>query len=256
MSNTPSHIRKSFLLLFLGCASLSFGQNTPTPTPTPAWSLPSIDYFIKNLPGPPRPGSFRDRMDVRDAIAKQAIMNSKQERHVQITYLFNVFEFSRVFGPDFNARNYPLTAAFFIKLANTANVVISELKNHYKRPRPFVAHPEQIKLMVPNEPGYSYPSGHTTRSRLFAFVVAELDPASRAQVFNAAEHVALDRILGGEHYLTDLEGGRRLGKLLFELLNQNPQFVVELQAVQRAEWSPPPEAKPPKPSPSPSVKPQ
>jgi len=182
-------------------------------------------------------------MDYSDAVARQRLATPKDMASIQATYRFNVFYFSTVLGPNFNAGKYPKTAAFFSKLINTANGVVGELKNYYKRPRPFAAHPDKIQLFVKNEPGYSYPSGHTTRSRLCAFVMAELDPKARNQIFKAAELVATDRILAGEHYLTDLEGGRRLGKMLYGILAKNPQFQSELKALKAsAEWTSPPTA--------------
>lgn len=241
------------------CAASCFAQSAPTPAnslpPPPAkeyWKIPDITYLIKHLPGPPRVGSFRDRQDVADAIARQKNVTPQDLQHLQFTYLFNVFTFSEVLGPDFNAKNFPKTAEFFSHLASTANVAVGDLKNTYKRLRPFAGHPDQIKLLVRNEPGYSYPSGHTTRSRLFAFVLAQLDPSRKSAYFQCAEQVGVDRILAGEHYLTDLEGGRTLGKTLFMHLIKDPQFLADLKAVKEAEWNRPPITKAaPTPSPTP-----
>lgn len=205
------------------------------------WAMPPMSYFVKALPPPPRPGSFRDRMDYSDALARQKLVTQADQKSIDETYLFTVFYFSKVFGRDFTAEKYPKTAAFFSKLINTANGVVNELKNHYKRPRPFVSHPK-IKLLVPNESGYSYPSGHTTRSRLCAFVIAEMDPAAKTPVAKAAELVATDRILAGEHYLTDLEGGRRLSKIIYAALKDDPEFLRELNALKESsEWTPGPQ---------------
>ena len=180
-------------------------------------------------------------MDYSDAVARQHAATPKDMATIQETYRFTVFYFATVFGPKFDAKHYPRTAAFFIKVTNTANGVVGRLKEHYKRLRPFQAHPDKIKLLVRNEPGYGYPSGHTTRSRLDAFIVAELAPSSRVPIFKAAELVATDRILAGEHYVTDLEAGRTLGKMLFGLLSKNPEFQRELKALKDSpEWNPPP----------------
>ena len=176
-------------------------------------------------------------MDLSDAVARQRTMTKQDNKSIQRTYFFTVFSFSEILGPDFTPENYPKTAAFFTKLGNTASGVILPLKNYYKRLRPIDAHQDLITLMVRNEPGYSYPSGHATRSRLFALAMAEIVPQQRAALMRAAERVGLDRILGGEHYATDLEGGRKLGKILFLALNKDPQFREDLDALKAAEWS-------------------
>lgn len=225
------------LLLFLPAQFAQATGPAPKPAPTPAWPLPELDYFIGHLPPPPRPGSFRDRMDLSDAIARQKVTTPEEIASVERSYLFNVFYFSSVLGPNFTPKNYPKTAAFFTKVTNTANIVVSGLKDHYKRPRPFQAHPNEIKLLVPNEPGYGYPSGHTTRSRLCASIMAQLAPQYKAKIFSSAQQVATDRILAGEHYLTDLEGGRRLAKILFSVLSEDMQFQKDLADLQAAEWS-------------------
>lgn len=206
--------------------------------------MPPMSYFIKALPPPPRPGSFRDRMDYSDALARQSLVTAADQKSIDQTYLFTVFYFSKVFGRNFTPANYPKTAAFFSKLINTANDVVGGLKNYYKRPRPFVSHPN-INLLVPNEEGYSYPSGHTTRSRLCSLVIEEMDPAAKGPVSRAAELVATDRILAGDHYQTDLEAGRRLSKIIYGVLKDDPEFLRELTALKESsEWTSPPKIVP------------
>lgn len=242
-----------FSALLLTCGAAPAPSMAP-PTPHEYWKIPEMSYFIKHLPGPPRNGSFRDRQDVADAVARQRAVTLDQMQHLQFTYVFSVFTFSEVLGPNFNAKNFPKTAEFFSHLASTAGVAVGELKDNYKRLRPFEGHPDQIRLLVRNEKGYSYPSGHTTRSRLFAFTLAQLDPSRKAAYFQCAEQVGVDRILAGEHYLTDLEGGRTLGKILFQHLIKDPQFQNDLKALKEAEWNRPPITKAVPPS-NPSSKP-
>lgn len=211
---------------------------SPSPTPRPdVWPLPPLEYFIEHLPAPPRATSYRDRLDLSDAVARQASMTPAQAAQAQRSYAFNVFYFSDIIGPKFTPKNYPETAAFFKKLAATANVIIVGLKNHYARERPFQAHPDQVKLLVKNEPGYSYPSGHTTRGRLFALVLGELCPEKQHALEVSGEQVGVDRILAGEHYRTDLEAGHRLAKMMFLQLQKDPDFLAAVNDLRRAEWA-------------------
>ena len=217
----------------------------PSPSLAPAsqsdvWPLPSLEYFVEHLPAPPRATSYRDRLDLSDAVARQASMTPTQIARAQRSYAFNIFYFSDILGPEFTPKNYPKTAVFFQKLAATANVVIVGLKNHYQRLRPFQAHPDQIKLLVKNEPGYSYPSGHTTRGRLFALVLGELCPAKQRALETSGEQVGVDRILAGEHYRTDLEAGHRLAKMMFLQLQKDPDFLAAVNELRQAEWQAPP----------------
>ena len=230
--------------LLLACLAASSAAPPPAAAPAPAWPLPPLDYFIHKLPPPPRPGSWRDRMDLSDVVARQHIVTQADLKSIARTYLFNIFTFSDALGPQFTAGNYPQTAALFARVIATADFVTSALKDHYQRPRPFVAHADQVQLLVGNEPGYSYPSGHTTRGRLCALVLAELDPSQRGLIVPAAERVGIDRIMAGEHYQTDIAAGRRLAKILFQILDKNQQFQAELATVKAAEWTTPPSPPP------------
>ncbi len=220
-------------VLLQGCAT---PPSAPVTAATP-WPVPPLNYYIKRLPEPPRPESFRDRVDLEDAVAHQSAMTDETLAHAQVTYVLSVFSFSEVLGPKFTSKNYPQTGVFFQKLSTETGVIVTGLKEHYKRVRPFAAHPEKVALYVRNEPGYSYPSGHTTRSRLYALLLAELDPSQRTALYRFAEQVAFDRIIAGEHYQTDLEAGRKLGKMLFDSLQKDLGFQKEFEALRQAEWS-------------------
>ena len=234
-----THILTISAALFL--TSLAASAANPSPSPQPdVWPLPPLEYFVERLPAPPRATSYRDRLDLSDAVARQGSMTPAQMAQAQRSYAFNVFYFSDILGPEFTPKNDPKTAAFFQKLTATANVVIVGLKNHYARLRPFQAHPDLIKLLVKNEPGYSYPSGHTTRGRLFALVLGELCPAKQRALETSGEQVGVDRILAGEHYRTDLEAGHRLAKMMFLQLQKDPDFLAAVNALRQAEWTAPP----------------
>ena len=159
MSLLVSSVARSFLPVVFFSAILtargatSAGPSMPPPTPHEYWKIPDTAYFVKHLPGPPRTGSFRDRQDVSDAVARQRAVTLDQMQHIQFTYVFSVFTFSEVLGPNFNAKTFPKTAVFFSHLAATAGVAVGELKDYYKRLRPFEGHPDQIRLLVRNEVG-------------------------------------------------------------------------------------------------------
>ena len=234
---TPRLFAVSAVLLLTSLATTA-AKSAPTPPPD-IWPLPPLEYFIEHLPAPPRAGAYRDRLDLSDAIARQASMTPAQIAQVQKSYLFNVFYFADIIGPDFTPKAYPKTAAFFQKLTATSNSITVGLKNHYQRLRPFQAHPDKIKLLVKNEPGFGYPSGHTTRGRLFAFVLGDLCPAKARALHASGEQVGVDRILAGEHYRTDLEAGHRLAKMIFLQLQKDPDFLAALNALRQAEWANP-----------------
>jgi acid phosphatase (class A) len=68
-------------------------------------------------------------------------------------------------------------------------------------------------------------------------LLTELAPSRKREISLCAQRIATDRILAGEHYMTDLEAGRKLGKLIYQSLMRDPGFRASLEAVRQAEWA-------------------
>lgn len=206
------------------------------------WPLPPAEFFLKQIPAPPQAGDALDKADLDFTVALQAGATPTEIAHAIQSAGFTVFTFSEVLGPEFTAAKYPRTAAFFTRLEVTANDVKNELKDHFKRLRPIDAHKDVVKENVPYEAGYSFPSGHSTRSWLYALVLGQLDPADRLALLRSAAQVGLDRVIGGMHYQSDVVNSRAASELIFECLMKEPDFVKDLDALKAAEWTPPPSA--------------
>jgi hypothetical protein len=116
-----AHIFTISAALFLSPLLAPAAAPSPSPTPQPdVWPLPPLEYFIEHLPAPPRATSYRDRLDLSDAIARQASMTPAQMAQAQKSYAFNVFYFSDIMDPKFTAKNYPKTAAFSLLAGRAA----------------------------------------------------------------------------------------------------------------------------------------
>lgn len=81
---------------------------------------------------------------------------------------------------------------------------------------------------------YSYPSGHSTRGTVFAFVLAELFPAQREAILARGREAGWLRVQGGVHYPSDILAGRVLGLAIGHALMRSPAFQADLAAA-RAE---------------------
>jgi len=227
-------------IFFLWAILVSFAwAKEPAPEP---WPLPPNDYFLQQIPPPPAAGSAGDEADLAYSLAVQAGATPGQIAHAVTTAGFDVFIFSEVLGPKFTATNYPKTAAFFKKLEVTANGPKNFLKDHFGRLRPVDGHKDLVKQNVPYEAGFSYPSGHSTRSWLYALVLGQLDPAQKDAFVRCAVQVGWDRILGGMHYQNDVVASRTLSQLIYDALMKEPDFVQALNALKTEEWTPVPSA--------------
>tara|TARA_R100000458_G_C8257673_1_gene233578 strand:- start:653 stop:1372 length:720 start_codon:yes stop_codon:yes gene_type:complete len=102
-----------------------------------------------------------------------------------------------------------------------ANVILVS-KFHFNRPRPHqlgVMFGTDIRSMD-TESGHTpaYPSGHAAQSRLMALILSDRNPDHKEQLIKLADDVALSRELGGVHYPSDNDFGKKVGDMLFSNL--------------------------------------
>jgi acid phosphatase (class A) len=81
--------------------------------------------------------------------------------------------------------------------------------------------------------GFSYPSGHAAYSRLFALILSELQPERKSEFMARADQAALNRVIGGVHYPTDIEAGKKLAEDIFADLRKNPDFRRDLEILKQ-----------------------
>jgi hypothetical protein len=203
------------------------------------WPMPPASYFIQRIPPPPKEGDAVDISDLDYVLAVQACATKEQIAHSKLTAKLDPFTiFGEVLGRGFTASKYPLTSDLFNKLSATAEKIKDQLKTHYARKRPVDAHEENgVISYVPRFASFSYPSGHSLRGWLWALVLSELDPAKKNQIISCGARVGSDRVVAGVHYQTDIMASRALGRLIFNKLKSDPDFVKELAAAQKAEWA-------------------
>lgn len=98
--------------------------------------------------------------------------------------------------------------------------VILHAKFHFNRPRPFqLATVYGLDFEHMNtESGQTpaYPSGHAAQARLLARILGDDNPEHAVALMEIADEVALSRELGGVHYPSDNEFGKKVGDMLFD----------------------------------------
>tara|TARA_R110002074_G_scaffold12449_6_gene45617 strand:+ start:2326 stop:2994 length:669 start_codon:yes stop_codon:yes gene_type:complete len=111
------------------------------------------------------------------------------------------------------------------KVLTESAILIREHKNLFNRPRPKQLSPyfgidfDTYSSRTMRTP--SYPSGHTTQSRLIAEIYGAKYPEHKANLLKAAEECGGGRIMGGLHYPTDHKAGVYLAKRLFKSLKRD-----------------------------------
>lgn len=114
---------------------------------------------------------------------------------------------------------------FMNSIGKETSAAVAIMKAKFARPRPYITD-ETLSPCIskPKRGSLAYPSGHTTKSRIYALLLTELMPQRRAEFLSRAEDIARSRILGGVHHPTDIEAGRRFANALFAKYMQNKLF--------------------------------
>lgn len=184
---------------------------------TAAFDLPKI------LPVPPAADSLAGRADLETVLQVQAARTPEQAAWAKLADKDTVFSYASALGSWFKAESLPHTAAFLKDVSEDANAVGALTKKFFSRARPSQADPRVTPCLdLPTTA--SYPSGHATRAYVWAAVLAEIFPEKKAELYERARAGAWSRILGGVHYPTDLEGGRRLAEALIAELDKSEAF--------------------------------
>lgn len=169
----------------------------------------SID-IIELLPDPPTANSDETRREFQTLYDAQQTRTPKDIERAQAEDKLTVFAFKDVIGEWFTAENCPQTAALFEDMAADSKYFSNMGKDHWNRPRPYVAS-DRVKPVTKKEIEGSYPSGHATRGTIFAEVLAGLFPEQREALLERGREIGWDRVLAGVHYPSDVAAGRVLG---------------------------------------------
>ena len=119
--------------------------------------------------------------------------------------------------------------SFFNRLTTDLDSAVTNMKDRYARLRPFKAYPDQAIPCIHRSSGYSYPSGHSTYSRVFANVLADIIPERKAEFFAKADEIAQDRVIGGVHFPTDVAAGKVFGDLFHDDLLKSPEYLKDVE---------------------------
>ena len=186
---------------------------------------------INDFPPPPAAGSAQDIADLAAVLQWQKDRTEAQcaEARAQADESFVAF-----FGgvSPFPAPLPPEVGAFFKRIGSDADSANRHIKSIYKRDRPFLRSAE-LDPCLGRMQGFSYPSGHATVSRVFGLILSDLLPRQGAIFMRAADQAALNRVIGGVHYPSDIQAGKDLGEILFRKLRQNPAFVSDMGALSK-----------------------
>lgn len=178
------------------------------------------------LPAPPAAGSPEDQVELDTTFRVHSTCTPEQLARSKDENKLTIFHFSPAIGPWFQPGKFPKTEALFIEVEAEAKVLSNLGKAHWKRLRPYNADPERFPRAIEHEAktSYSYPSGHSTRGTVFAYLLAELFPEKREGLLEKGRDCGWLRVQGGVHYPDDVFAGRVLGQAIAKAILSSPDF--------------------------------
>jgi len=221
-------------LLSLVFAALALGACAPKPLVTGPAPVRPAYYYVEagpfetlTFPPPPAPGSMEQQADIAAVLAWQNKRTDEDCARSARTSLedYDAFWGARSPFPE------PLPAEvkeFFARLSSDLETALNNMKNRYQRPRPYMAYSE-AQPCIQKYKGFSYPSGHSVYSRVYADVLTDIVPERKAEFFAKADAIALDRVIGGVHYPADIAAGKVFGDLYHAELLKSEAYRKDIE---------------------------
>lgn len=183
--------------------------------------------LIPFIPPPAANGSIEDKKQQLQVLAIQNAASKARIEQANTDAAETIFVmFSSVMGTNFTQDALPKITALFRKIDEVEHKVVDPVKAHFARTRPYSSNPQIKPLVRPSTSG-SYPSGHATRSTITAILLSKMSPEKQAAIFIRADAYAMSRVIGGMHYLEDLEAGRIAGSAIASALLADNQFMID-----------------------------
>lgn len=182
---------------------------------------------LASFPPPPAEGSAAEKKDLEILLDWQA---KRTDADCAAAGAQAFSDYNEFFG-EISPFPDPLpkqAERILFKVYYEGSRAVSLAKKKFARPRPF-NHDARVKPCIRKPGSLSYPSGHTAVSRLIALALAEVDPSRRTQFLASADRAALNRVIGGVHYPSDIEAGKKFADRLFAVLSSDEDFRADLE---------------------------
>lgn len=219
------------IMVFL--ANVSFAEDKefvhhPPPKEPVYFKTSLYESFKKQIPVPPPLKSAEQEADEKELFSLQSSRTEADCAQAKNEVFVSLRSFYGAPRGSLNDKNIQALNDFFEQMGNDANYFIQRMKKDFPRQRPFL-YIKGINPCVPKEVTGAYPSGHATLSKLFASILTDFFPADKEKFEKRAIEIGKHRVLSGVHHPTDIESGRKLGDLIYEVLKKTKKYQLEVK---------------------------
>lgn len=236
------------LLLCSGCATrsgTSLSREIPEIQPGILQGYLAEDELpdgLALLPAPPADGSVALELD--QDMARYYVAMEDDARKAQavqdnvLAFPEAVEAFNSVLPVPVSEEATPHIYMILRRTVADAGLSTNFAKEHYRRPRPFVAN--QTPTLIPDEEEYmlevsfgSYPSGHTAVGWAWALILTELFPDHADAILKRGWEYGISRMVCNVHWHSDVVAGRTMGAATVARLRADKEFMADLEAAKR-----------------------
>ena len=117
-----------------------------------------------------------------------------------------------------------------------ARVINRQAKDYFRRTRPFIHFKEPSLIPIYDaeySTSYSYPSGHSVRGYIYAMTLALVVPDSSEALIARAEEYALNRVICGRHWKSDIDASLVEATVIMSRLLSNTAFTAQLKEARK-----------------------
>jgi acid phosphatase (class A) len=183
------------------------------------------------LPPAPASGSKLEREELEQLHRIDATRTDDEVSHARTDdAVKDVTIFAGAVGPAFDLARLPKTAALFKIVRAEEKAAADRAKSHFLRNRPWVGDASLHPCSTKDEPGSSYPSGHTTMSYAMGAILARLIPSKAPAIMTRAAGYAHSRLICEVHFPSDVIAGQAYGMMVAERLMEQPAFRAYYEA--------------------------
>jgi acid phosphatase (class A) len=194
----------------------------------PHWlSNDQVAAIIAAEPPPPSVGSAADQADLQTVLDAQKTRDAARMTEARTDKAYSTELFTKPIVPQITPLADPGVFHFMDEVGQQTFAVMTESKAHWHRLRPFLGHPGVVHPLFQVN-GFSYPSGHSMASFVYAIVLGEIFPDKANAFLERAHQIAQSRVDAGVHYTTDIKEGEVVGREIAREMNANAEFRQEL----------------------------
>jgi hypothetical protein len=205
---------------------------------TPAFlSNDELPNPIRFIPEPPQPGTGpfdNDTYYYHYGKAQRQTPRGNQAALDEVQWTSKAFSEAAGFmiGPDETPEIFKLAQG----AQKDANATNKRAKNYFRRTRPYVYFNEPSLVSEADEGNrttFSYPSGHTIRGWVYALTLALVVPDSTEALIARAQEYAINRVICGRHYKSDIDASLVEATAVMSRLLSNAAFLEQLEKARK-----------------------